>query len=232
MKTSEATAGARPTLLQLTSGLFSLVMTLRQTGRYGQEPELRDRLRRYLDAMDQHGLRCGYPQGDLTEAKFPLVAFIDEVILGSDWEYRERWRDRPLQLDLFGERTAGQRFFTRLEELRREGSARREVLEVYHLCLTLGFAGSYRITGLQALPPVIAALRRDLGYEPQDQREVRLAPNGLPRGGGRLDDTMAESRFWRFWGIAAGIAVLLYFGGWLWVNGAAGRVLSKIAAAG
>ncbi len=224
-----AAAPSRPTLQQLTSGIFSLVMTLRQTGRYGQEPELRERLRRYLDAMEQHGQRAGYPQGDLTEIKFPLVAFIDEVILGSNWEHRERWRDRPLQLDLFGERTAGQRFFTRLEELRREGSARREILEIYHLCLTLGFAGSYRISGMQALQPVIDALRRDLGYLPLDQREVRLAPNGLPRsGGGGVASPLDGGRFWLFWAIAAGASLLLYLGAWLWVNRAAEQTVSRI----
>jgi type VI secretion system protein ImpK len=227
--TTAAAATARPTLQQLTSGIFSLVMTLRQTGRYGQEPELRDRLRRYLDTMEQHGLRSGYTQGDLTEVKFPLVAFIDEVILGSDWEHRERWRDRPLQLDLFGERTAGQRFFTRLEELRREGSSRREVLEIYHLCLTLGFAGSYRISGLQALQPVIDALRRDLGHDAGDRREVRLAPNGLPRGGARQEIALDSGPFWLRWGIAAGATALLYLAFWLWVNQAAGRAVSRIA---
>jgi type VI secretion system protein ImpK len=220
--TTAAAATARPTLQQLTSGIFSLVMTLRQTGRYGQEPELRARLRRYLDTMQEHGLRCGYTQGDLTEVTFPLVAFIDEVILGSNWEHRESWRDRPLQLDLFGERTAGQRFFKRLEELRREGSSRREILEIYHLCLTLGFAGAYRISGMQALQPVIDALRRDLGYLPLDQREVRLAPNGLPRTTAAADTTLGAGRFWLFWGAAAGVVGLLYLGFWLWVNRAAG----------
>lgn len=220
--TTAAAANVRPTLQQLTSGIFSLVMTLRRTGRYGQEPELRDRLRRYLDTMQQHGLRCGYTQGDLTEVAFPLVAFIDEVILGSDWEHRESWRDRPLQLDLFGERTAGQRFFKRLEELRREGSSRREILEIYHLCLTLGFAGAYRISGMQALQPVIDALRRDLGYLPLDQREVRLAPNGLPRTTAAADTTLGAGRFWLFWGAGAGLVGLLYLGFWLWVNRAAG----------
>jgi len=220
--TTAAAATARPTLQQLTSGIFSLVMTLRQTGRYGQEPELRDRLRRYLDTMQQQGLRCSYTQGDLTEVTFPLVAFIDEVILGSNWEHRESWRDRPLQLDLFGERTAGQRFFKRLEELRREGSSRREILEIYHLCLTLGFAGAYRISGMQALQPVIDALRRDLGYLPLDQREVRLSPNGLPRSTAAADTTLGAGRFWLFWGAAAGTVGLLYLGFWLWVNRAAG----------
>lgn len=232
MTTPAAPVSTRPGLQQLTSGIFSLVATLRQTGRYGQEPELRDRLRRYLDTLQQHGLRCGYTQGDMTEASFPLVAFIDEVILGSDWEHRERWRDRPLQLDLFGERTAGQRFFKRLEELRREGSARREILEVYHLCLTLGFAGAYRISGMQALQPVIDALRRDLGYLPLDQREVRLAPNGLPRGAGRHDATLAAGRFWFYWGVAAGLTALVYLGSWLWVNQASGKAVSGITAAG
>jgi type VI secretion system protein ImpK len=232
MTTTIPAKAARPSLQQLTSGIFSLIMTLRQTGQYGQESELRERLRRYLDVMQQHGMRSGYTQGDMTEATFPLVAFIDEVILSSDWEHREQWRDRPLQLDVFGERTAGRRFFKRLEELRREGSVRHELLEVYHLCLTLGFAGAYRISGMQALQPVIDALRRDLGYLPLDQREVRLAPNGLPRGSGNSQDALEAGRFWRLWGMAAGVVALIYVGFWLWINNATSRTLSQIAAGG
>jgi type IV/VI secretion system ImpK/VasF family protein len=217
----------RPSLQDLAGGVLSLVVTLRSTGAYGEEPDLRNRLHRYLDALEQQGLQYGYTQGDLREVRFPLVAFIDEVILLSDWEHRERWRDRPLQLDLFGERTAGQRFFTRLTELRQAGETRRDILEIYHLCLTLGFAGSYRVSGLDRLQQEIDALRRDLGYLPLDTREVRLSPGGLPDGAGRgpVSD-MGASRFWTRWGVAAAAVVVLYLGYWFWVNAAAGGAVA------
>jgi type VI secretion system protein ImpK len=224
---SAATA-TRPSLQELAGGVFSLVMTLRSTGAYGDEQGLRERLRRYLDTMEQHGVRCGYTQGDMQEVKFPLVAFIDEVILLSSWEHRDTWRDRPLQLDVFGERTAGQRFFTRLAELRREGESRREVLEIYHLCLTLGFAGSFRISGMEGLQRELDALRRDLGYLPLDTREVRLAPNGLPRGGRAREDGTGAGPFWKAWGIAAAVVAVVYLGSWLWLNSAAGRAVAGL----
>ncbi|MBD3220184.1 hypothetical protein GF314_03000 [bacterium] len=226
--TAQTASTVRPSLQELCSGVFSLVMTLRSTGAYGSEPELRQRLHRYLDHLQQHGQRSGYTQGDLDEVKFPLVAFIDEVILLSDWEHREAWRDRPLQLDLFGERTAGQRFFRRLAELRREGESRREILEIYHLCLTLGFAGSYRISGMQALQGEIDALRRDLGYLPLDTREVRLAPSGLPKGGGPAPTGTGAGRFWKIWGLAAAVVAVVYLGSWLWMNATAGRVVDGL----
>ena len=68
------------------------------------------------------------------------MAFIDERILKSNWLGRAEWMKNPLQLELFGEYTAGENFFTRMRALlnRREWSAS---LEVYYLCLGLGFHG-------------------------------------------------------------------------------------------
>jgi type VI secretion system protein ImpK len=135
-------------LPDLAASLFSLILSLRTSAAYGREDELRSRINEYLGRIDREGRDAGIAREDIEAAKFPLVAFIDETILNSNWEGRERWREHPLQLDLYRETVAGERFFERLEKIRAKGEAKADLLQIYWLCLVLGFEGKYKLLGL------------------------------------------------------------------------------------
>lgn len=168
-------------LHDLAAGLFSLILSLRGSNAYGTEDQLRASLRGYLQKMEQDGLAAGLSKDDVAKAIHALVAFIDETILKSSWEHCERWRVRPLQLELNGTRLAGSEFFEYLKQTRRGGPAKRDLLEIYHLCLTLGFEGEYAIRGREQLRPLIEDLRRELGLPEQLYKEIRLSRNGHRR---------------------------------------------------
>jgi len=55
------------------------------------------------------------------------------------------WSQMPLQLQLFGEQMAGEKFFQYVQMLlsRRDSVEAVDVLEVYYLCLLLGYTGRY-----------------------------------------------------------------------------------------
>jgi type VI secretion system protein ImpK len=231
MQRRTAAAPARRSLQDLSAGLFSLILSLRSSSDYGGEEELRQRILDYLASIEREGLASGIPRQDIEMVKFPLVAFLDETIINSEWPFRENWRNRPLQLELFGEYMAGARFFEYLDRVRRAGPAQRAVLEIYHLCLTLGFEGQYRFAGREQLPGVLAGVRQELGYDPRDRREIRLAPNGK-----RRDNPTAGMRdtfpFWRVAGIAAGTLVVLFVIFWLWVDRALDQALKGLPSPG
>jgi type VI secretion system protein ImpK len=95
---------------------------------------------------------------DAAAVKFALAAFVDEVVLSAEWGGRDQWGDDPLQLHFFGTYLAGEGFFQKLDELRAPGKTRADALEVYYLCLVLGFRGKYGVAGeerLQALRKVV-----------------------------------------------------------------------------
>lgn len=224
----EAPAAAPATSLQeLAAGLFSLILSLRGSCAYGTVDQLRSRLLGYLQGIEREGLAAGLPQDDVAAANYALVAFIDETILKSSWEHRERWRERPLQLELYGERMAGTRFFEFLTRARRGGPAKRDLLEIYHLCLTLGFEGEYAIRGREQLRPLIEEVRRELGLPEQLQKEIRLSPNGHrrdnPAFGGR--DAFPLKRICL---IAAGGLVLLWIVLALVLRGATNGALRQL----
>jgi type VI secretion system protein ImpK len=175
-------------LPDLASSLFSLILSLRGSSAYGQEADLRARIAEYLDRIDKEGQEAGIARDDLEAAKYPLVAFIDETILNSEWTGRERWRERPLQADLYGEVVAGERFFERLDKVRQGGESKAHLLEIYYLCLALGFEGKYKILGRPKLDQLVDQVRRDLGFGRSQLGRAPISPNGrrrdASRGGG------------------------------------------------
>ena len=210
MSVEERSADRRvQSLPDLASSIFSLILSLRGSSAYGTESELRARIGEYLDSIDREGQQAGIARTDLEEAKYPLVAFIDETILNSSWTGREQWREHPLQLDLYGEVVAGERFFDRLETVRRGGDAKMDLLEIYYLCLALGFEGKYKILGKERLHALVDEVRRDLGLQRDRSSRAPISPNGRQRDareGGAEDD-------WPWLKIAAGTAgglVLLF----------------------
>lgn len=88
--------------------------------------------------------RAGADAAHLDAAKYAWVALIDERILRSDLPVAGAWLANPLQMRHFDSFAAGEEFFTRLESLRHPRTAEAaDPLEVYHLCLCLGFTGKH-----------------------------------------------------------------------------------------
>jgi type VI secretion system protein ImpK len=96
--------------------------------------------------MVGRGRAAALPDADLAEARYALVAFLDEQVLKSNWPGRAEWMGHPLQLELYNEFTAGENFFNRMRTLLQQGGCS-PALEIYYLCLMLGFRGAYGISG-------------------------------------------------------------------------------------
>ena len=198
-----------PTLLDLSSNLFSLVLSLRGSSDFGEAEALRQRISTFFSALESEGMHAGAIREDLESVKFALSVFLDETILDSHWIRREEWRDRPLQHQFFGERRGGSLFFTKLNELRQLGENKRPVLEVFHMCLLLGFEGQYKLSGKEQLQAIVGELNNQLGYDLRDHRELKLSPHGKRRDSpsSMVRDTFP---FWRIVGMAAGVLLILF----------------------
>jgi type VI secretion system protein ImpK len=102
-----------------------------------------------ISAAEQASSRAGYLTDDARLATFAVVAFLDESVLNSRNPVFEHWGRRPVQEELFGVHVAGEIFFRNLERLLSKPDSHElaDVLEVYQLCLRLGFRGRYGMTG-------------------------------------------------------------------------------------
>src|SRR6056297_3241785 len=71
---------------------------------------------------------------------FPVCAWVDEVLLCSNWAEKDKWRSHQLQLRYFKTTNAGEDFFHRLERMK---DRENDIREVYLYCLSLGFKGKF-----------------------------------------------------------------------------------------
>jgi type VI secretion system protein ImpK len=113
----------------------------------------RTHLKQLIAAADQDARQAGYAQGDVRYVLYAVVAFIDESILNSAQPMFRDWPRRPLQDELFGGHVGGEAFFQYLQQLmtRDPSPDLADVLEVYLLCLLLGFQGRYSATNRDEL---------------------------------------------------------------------------------
>lgn len=170
-------------LYQVCADVLVTAVQLTQGSSVAGSGDLRQRLIGALERMVSDGRRMGISDADLAEARYALVAFIDEQVMRSDWAGRAEWMARPLQLELYRENTAGENFFVRLRALLRAGD-RPLAVEIYYLCLVLGFQGAYRDGGEpQALEKFTRAARENLRKVLPDPSKV--SPHAKPKGSTR-----------------------------------------------
>jgi type VI secretion system protein ImpK len=178
------------TLNQITAECFNALSQFRELDGPISSPEMiHDRLRGYVETMREKAREQGMPQRDADDIAYAIVALCDEIALGKPEPMRGHWMSRPLQLHFFNETLAGEGFFQRLAEIRRD-TRRVDVLRVYYQCLLFGFQGKYSMRGGE-----IELIRIADSLRPEIERNIdvpdRLSPAGEPpdeavvRSGGR-----------------------------------------------
>jgi type VI secretion system protein ImpK len=119
----------------------------------------RHQIREAIKAADLEARKRGYTAEDIQYAIFAVVAFLDESILNLRNPIFGDWPRQPLQEELFGHHIAGEVFFQNLQKLlgRSDSHEAADVIEVYYLCLLLGFAGKYSLGGRGELRAIMDA---------------------------------------------------------------------------
>jgi type VI secretion system protein ImpK len=138
---------------------------------------LQRRLAGMLEDMTRRCREAGIPDEDINEARYAIVAFTDEQIFRSAWPGRGQWMRQPLQLSYYNENTAGEGFFRHMAGLQTQPH-RAHVLQIFYLCLCLGFQGQYAVHGWQGLAPIIEQLGQVMGAV-TGGGEV-ISPHGAP----------------------------------------------------
>jgi type VI secretion system protein ImpK len=156
-----------------------LLIQLSETDNFGDERLLRERILAFLDRMKVDCRNDGFGQDAINTAQFALVAYIDEIINTSNWIHKDSWSGKPLQLELFNRMDAGEEFYVCLAKLRQSPRDNVEVLELYYMCLTMGFKGKHQLREQEKLQTIIESTLTDLtsisGKSPD-----WLSPKGTP----------------------------------------------------
>jgi len=168
-----------PSLALLYEDLLTAIVRVQAGRQHIPECEtFRRRTKAKLQEIEQVAMTAGYDGRDVQETHFAIAAFLDSVVLHSDEPVRAEWERKTLQEEMFGQRDAGVVFFEKLESFRsrRDSEQLADILEVYLLCLLLGFEGRYS-GGLRAeLESITERVRKRI----EDIRALRrqISPSG------------------------------------------------------
>lgn len=173
----------------------------------------RTNIRAALKAAVEQAKALGYSSEMIQLSFSAVVGFLDESVLMLQNPAFADWQQRPLQEELFGHNRMGEVFFENLRSLlaRPDTHETADCLEIYCLCLLLGYRGRYALGGAGEIDTFVRPIRAKIG-------RIRgamlfLRPDTPPP---EVKHSRAIDRWSRALGIAALcllLAMLLAYGG-------------------
>ncbi len=120
----------------------------------------RSSMKAAVAAAEADATRKGYTPADARLATFAVVAFLDESVENANDLSSTDWSRQSLQEELFGEHTASEIFFQCIDRMvpRIDSPQDADVLEVFALCLLLGYRGRYSASGQEGVRPVVTKI--------------------------------------------------------------------------
>jgi len=151
----------RDNLAIVFQNLLTVIVRLRANRQVISDAQaFRVQMQSALRAAEREGISKLYPPEDVRLATFAIVGFLDESVLNSGNPAFSDWSRMPLQEEMFGHARAGEVFFENIERLLSRGDSHgsADLLEVYSLCVLLGYKGKYGLGGLDSVRPVLDAI--------------------------------------------------------------------------
>ena len=156
-----STERRRDNLALVFQEVLTAIVRLRTNRQVVTDAELfRAQMRQALQTADQEARKRAYTGEQTRLAIFAAVAFLDESILNLQQPVFSQWPRKPMQEELFGVHIAGEIFFNNVTRMINEQNSQdlADVLEIYQLCMLLGFRGRYGLAGQAELRNVIDSI--------------------------------------------------------------------------
>ena len=166
----------------------------------------------------------GLSPEDISDIRYALVAFIDELMQSDPGPLRDFWVSHLLQLEYFSETRAGEGFFERLERLRTEH--RGPVLRVYYLCLLFGFHGIYGQHGELERENLIVGVQQALTESGDLVPDPIIAPRAARPDEPGID--RERNRLLQWLAIAAAVMAVVWYVGLVFTVDAQEKTLTEL----
>ncbi len=131
-------------LVRFAGPIFDLILRLK-AGIVQPSNDLRPKCAKLLADFEKRAERYRFNHKIIRVSKFALASFIDETVLTNNFPLKEEWEKYALQLEYFGEQLAGNKFFEKLEAMLKQMKVTADAVEIYYVCMLLGFKGRYAV---------------------------------------------------------------------------------------
>lgn len=168
---------------------------------------LRSRVLNLFERAFRDAKSAGYSDTEIDDAGFAVAAFLDEAVSVSRWDQKDSWKLRNVSAVLFKAEKIGDEFYRRLDRLVDTPGEVLDVIEVYYLCIAIGFKGKYGFE-TEKLDPIQSDLFRLL-----DKSAVhRKSDLSLDASSGRsaFSAIQSEAPPWYGYGTALILVILMW----------------------
>lgn len=135
-------AGLNP-LIGAANELLALVSQLRATTAHADRAGLRRQLLERVASFEDQARASGVGKPQVAAARYLLCSFLDETIAGTPWGAQPAPGVKGLLQEFHEDESGGDKSFELLERLSADPQANRDLLELFYVCLSLGFEGRY-----------------------------------------------------------------------------------------
>jgi type VI secretion system protein ImpK len=203
------------TVVQAATPLLALAVRLKNRAVHRDVPLLRERVVAEIRAFERNALAAGATADAIRAARYGLCATIDDLVLNTPWGSQSLWTKQSMVSTFYNETWGGERFFDILDHLMKDPERTLDILELFYVCLALGFEGRYRVDGRG--PAKLAEIRDSLHRaisRRRGERESALSPHWL----GVASQRRKLGRLVPLWVIGAATAAILLgaFFGFQW----------------
>lgn len=215
-------------IVNAASKLIAVFVKTRATNRHSDVGGLHQRLVNELREFENQLRDLNLRQEQLLSARYLMCSVLDEAVLNTPWGSESPWAQRTLLSVFHGETAGGEKSFLILDKLRQTPSDNLHLIELFYICISLGFEGRYRFSprGREALEQLrdelFSIIRRHRGdYE----RTLASHWTGLGSSKNQLTE------FLPLWFVAVLIGVILFFsysGLRYWLHQQAAPVVQEI----
>lgn len=133
----------RNSLSLVYQGILTAGARIRRSGRVEEPEALRAQMCAAQNAAEEEARQIGYEQSLVRDAGAAAIYFLDESVLNSPDPNRRRWS--AIHADWSGGAVGGDEFFRTADHLLRQAESPHlaDALEVFLLCLLLGYQGKH-----------------------------------------------------------------------------------------
>lgn len=189
--------------------LITIFSKIKSTPRHNDIASLHQRLTSEIKEFEASLRDANIRQEQLIAARYLMCSVLDESVLNTPWGTDSPWAQRTLLSVFHGETSGGEKSFLLLEKICQSPSENIHLIELFYICISLGFEGRYRFLprgkdNLSHLRDEIFSIIRR--YRGDNERSISLCWQGLRSSKKPITETFP------LWFVALVMSVLLFFG--------------------
>ena len=197
-------------LIDAAHPLLAIITQLRGSAQHPDPAGLREDLARAVATFEQAAGAAGASHESIIAARYLLCTFIDETAASTPWGGQGSWASDTLLVRFHNETWGGEKSFLLLSRLSESPEKNRHLLELFYLCLALGFEGRYRVlpNGRAQLEQLRERLFQMI-RQGHPEAEASLSAHWAPTRIGRRK-WFSAAPFWAFCVLAGAAAIGSY----------------------